>query len=304
MQYLENLGVKHETFCITEFDPQMLFLPHSHKVGNDDKVFEENNFDTIIVFDSGDLKYAGIENLISSLEKPPVLINFDHHNTNNNFGHYNYVMRGASATTEVLFNFYKHIEHTLDNNHATCLLTGLVTDTGNFSNQGTTNSSLMVAAELVRSGAQYDQILKKTMNNKSIRALKLWGLLLSRLTLNKKHDISFTYITRDDIDETGASEKDIEGLANFLNNLGEGKAVVVFRERADGSVKGSMRTTRNDVDVSEIAMSLGGGGHKKSAGFAIENAMINNADDAWALIEPAFESGTGTDVGTKSGTEA
>ncbi len=288
MQYLDELDITHTAYCTTEVPSQLKFLPNSHKVDEDGSIFEKQEFDTICVFDSGDLKYAGIEQRITDLPYAPTIINFDHHYTNTDFGHHNFVMRDAASTTEVLYHYFNHVNAPIDHLSATCLLTGLITDTGNFSNQGTTNRSLHVASELINFGARYDHILDKTMRNKTIRTLQLWGLMLSRLALDEQSQVSYTYITRFDIEELGATEEQVDGLANFLNSLGEGKAILVMRETADGGVKGSMRTVHDDIDVSAWAIALGGGGHTKAAGFFIPNASIANEQDAWALFSPAL----------------
>ncbi len=297
MQYLKTINTQHLPFCTTPISAEFLFLPEAHKVTFDTNIFEEHEFDTICVFDTGDLKYAGIEEILEKLPYKPVIINFDHHLTNTNYGDYNFVIPTAASTTEVLYTYFNHIGVHIDEPTATCLLTGLITDTGNFSNQATTTESVGIAADLLRRGARFDTILNKTFRNKSVRGLHIWGTMLSRLTRNEEHDISYTYVTREDLREAQVGDEEIDGLSNFLNSLGEGKAILVMREMEDGSVKGSMRTTHDDVDVSAWAVKLGGGGHKKAAGFTIANARIATSDDAWNLFAPALTDTTTSENG-------
>ena len=79
----------------------------------------------------------------------------------------------------------------------------------------------------------------------------------------------YTFVTQDDLQKFSLSETDAEGMSNFLNAISEGKAGLIIKEVEKDKWKGSFRTTRNDVDVDRIAKALGGGGHKKAAGFTV-----------------------------------
>ena len=156
---------------------------------------------------------------------------------------------------------------------ATSLLTGIITDTDNFSNPATSAASLKVAGELLRIGANLKLINKKVTQNKTVNLLKLWGEVFSRLNKNESLGLVYTYITRADFERYGISDSEAEGIANFLNNLGEAKIALILKETPDGKVKGSLRTTKDDVDVSSIAQRLSGGGHRKAAGFTTEGTI-------------------------------
>lgn len=292
MQYLKRMKKKHSAYCKTPVPQELMFLPDAHRVGWDKRIFTQQKFDTIVTFDTGDLVYAGLADILPTLPYQPTIINIDHHYTNTRYGQHNFVMVDAASTTEVLYHYFKHIGAPIDPDMATALLTGLVTDTGNFSNQATTTRSVGIASELLRAGAQMDIVLAKTFRNKTIRGLKMWGLMLSRLTHNQEHDIAYTFVRQEDLALSGVSYEEVDGLSNFLNSLGEGKAILVLYELGDGTVKGSMRTTRDDVDVSRWAKRLGGGGHKKAAGFTIENARITDGASAWAIFESALSEPT------------
>ena len=173
---------------------------------------------------------------------------------------------------------------------ALALLTGLITDTENFSNPGTTEHSLKVASELIRHGANFNSLKNWFLHDKPVEALKLWGVALSRLTKNESLDIVYTFITLEDLKTHNASEAESEGIANFLNSAGEGRASLVLKETWDGKIKGSFRTTRDDFDVSLIASALGGGGHKKASGFLIADGIDEALAKIWETIEKTKES--------------
>lgn len=288
MQYLRRIGKKYTAFCTTAIPADLLFLPGSREFTSDVGIFSRTAFDTICFFDTGDLRHAGVETLMQSLPYRPTIVNIDHHHTNTLFGTHNLVLTDAASTTETLYHFFQENHIAITSDMATAILTGLVTDTGNFSNQATTPTSVRIAADLMAAGADFGTILSNTSRNKSMRALQLWGLMLSRLTYVAEHHVTYTFIRREERDAMGATDDDIDGLANFLNSLGEGRAVIVLREIDGDSVKGSMRTTKHDMDVSAIAAYFGGGGHKKAAGFTLKNAQITDAATAWKLLEPAF----------------
>ncbi|MFH1947108.1 MAG: bifunctional oligoribonuclease/PAP phosphatase NrnA [Candidatus Magasanikbacteria bacterium] len=283
--FFDIIGKEYETFCLTEPSQHLASLPHLINPNTSGSIWQNANHDLIIVVDSGDLKYAGVDEYIAKLQHDPIIINIDHHPTNKKFGHHNLIITQASSTTEILYFFFKYNNITITKNMAMALLTGLITDTENFSNSGTTENSLRVASALIHRGANFNQVKTWFLKNKPITALKLWGVVLSRLTINETYEIIHTYITQNDIMSHGGNEEESEGIANFLNNLNEGRASLILKEKEDGKFKGSFRTTRDDVDVSKIASELGGGGHKKAAGFTIEGPVDSAFVQIWTAVE-------------------
>ncbi|EKD43482.1 MAG: Phosphoesterase, RecJ protein, partial [uncultured bacterium] len=132
----------------------------------------------------------------------------------------------------------------------------------------TSESAMAAAGDLIRRGGNINLINEHVVRNKSINLLHLWGAVLNRLNKHEALDMVYTYITQADLTTHLVSENDSEGIANFLNNLDEGKMALILKETSDGKIKGSFRTTKDDVDVSALAKKMGGGGHKKAAGFS------------------------------------
>lgn len=246
------------------------------------EVLQTYTFDTVIVLDSSDLWYTGIADYLAILkQKNCTLINIDHHETNDYFGDINYVQPHASSTTQILYELFKAYNIPVNKHSASCLLTGIITDTGTFSNGATTLGAIDTAADLLNQGARFPKIITHLTKNKSINTLRMWGKILSRLQKNEVYDIAILVIKKDDLDEYQLDNEAADGLANFLNNLTGVKAALVLREIGDGKIKGSFRTTRSDVDVSRIACYFGGGGHRKSAGFTIEGNLIEESGRWW-----------------------
>lgn len=270
-QYLISLKKEITIFCDSEVPEKLKFLDHADLFSQNKDVL--NEAETIVIMDVGDLRYAGVQDIIPKLGA--TIINIDHHPTNDEFGHINLVNIQACATSEILYNFFKIIGFKIDRNMATSLLTGLINDTDNFSNPATTESSLTVASQLLRLGANLNLIHNNLIRNKSINTLRLWGVVLGRLTKKEGIDLVYTYLTNKDTLKYGISETEVEGISNFLNKLDGTKISLLIKETMDGKIKGSFRTTSDDTDVSSLAKKMGGGGHKKAAGFTTEGTIEN-----------------------------
>ncbi len=273
--WLTSLNKKVDIFCTTKLSSKLEFLPNSNKIKTDTNIWNNQDIDLVIVCDSGDLGYAGISEHIKKLNKNIKIINFDHHNTNNYFGDLNMVIDTEASTTAVLYRFFYYNKVKINRDMATSLLTGLVTDTNHFSNSATTKTSLHIASKLVEFGADIKKIRKHIVKDKNIGGLKLWGTVLSRINHDKKLDLVYTHISQEDIKKHKATESDVEGVANFLNSLNEGSFALILKELEDKKVKGSFRTTQDNLDVSAMAKHFGGGGHKKAAGFTIDVDIEN-----------------------------
>lgn len=269
LNWLLREGKEVRIFC-ADLPPHLFrYLDNVHRYTNDPSVFTEA-YDVVIVFDSGDLRYCGVAEHMPHLAPGYLLVNIDHHVTNEHFGHLNLVHTDASSTAEVIHRFYEANNIVVDPKMATSLLTGLLTDTGHFSNAGTTPGSMDAAGKMFAAGARHQDIAGHLLNNKSVSSLKLWGLALSRLQYNPKLDVVSTYILKDDLVE--ASNDVAEGISNFLNAVtGEVDTILVLKELPTGEVKGSFRSATRDI--SKLAKLLGGGGHKKAAGFTVKGKI-------------------------------
>lgn len=281
--YFKDQKTPHVLFCVDTLPEYFKFLPYSEVISSEEKHFTEKEFDLIIVLDCGDLEYAGVHEHFRKIRGLPIVINIDHHQSNACFGHINLVHPIASSTSEIIYHFFDYHRHPIDKEIATCLLTGILTDTGSFSNLATTPSSLVVASKLMVSGGRLKQITENTLRNKSLEQLQLWGRALARIKKDKKTGVVTTVITQKDFEELGIDDTGTEGISNFLNNVDNAKAIIVLREKEKGIVKASLRTTHPDVDVSALAKKFGGGGHKKAAGFSLKGKIVETKD-GWRIV--------------------
>ncbi|MCX6785683.1 MAG: DHH family phosphoesterase [Candidatus Komeilibacteria bacterium] len=287
--YLKAQSKEYRLFCVDQPGEAYNFLPLNHEITTNPEVFKDS-FDAIIVVDSGDLKYAGIEQYLNK-SNCGVLINIDHHVSNNQFGDVNLVLTGASSASEIVYQLFRAWQFPINKEVATALLNGIIFDTGVFSNSATTLSALETASHLLNLGARAGEINANTLRNKSLGMLKLWGRAFERLDFNQQYNWAFTVLTQADFAECGVAGEAGDGLTNFFNELAGVKVVLVLIELPDCLIKGSLRATSEDVDLSEIAKrwgspkfgGAGGGGHKKAAGFTIAGRLLYN-EGRWQII--------------------
>ncbi len=273
-KFLEALGKENTVFSLGSIPNSANFLPDRKKIRSNFSELNLADYNLLVILDCGDLKQTGIERELLDLPPSLSIINIDHHQTNENFGVLNIVDAESSSTSEIIFNLFRELHFPIDKNIATCLLTGLITDTANFSNPATTFASLEAAGQLLSKGANLREISAYVLKNKSLSVLKFWGTILSRLTENKKWGVVTTVITNEDLALANLNEEALEGITNFLNNLRGAKMVLVLRATGDGKIKGSFRTTAPNIDVSRLAKAFGGGGHAKAAGFTISGKLV------------------------------
>lgn len=274
-EYVNNMGKPVSIYNISPINQRLSFLPQASVVTNDQKIFAIPET-LVVVLDCGDLKRAGIHAIPGNWKQN--IINIDHHNRNSMFGRINFVKTESAATSLLIYHLFKINSVKINNNISTALFTGIYEDTGGFTNSATSAEAMAAAGDLLRLGANWKIITQVELKNKTVGALRLWGKALERLTRHEATTITYTYILQADLIESEADDSETEGIANFLNNLENSGVALMLKETEDGRIKGSFRTTHDHIDVSEMARKLGGGGHKKAAGFMFEGKMDEAID--------------------------
>jgi phosphoesterase RecJ-like protein len=198
------------------------------------------------------------------------LLNIDHHVTNTGFGTVNLVDTDAVATSEIIFDLLQDMEVPLDEPLATCLLTGIVTDTRSFTTSSTTPRALEVSSELVKAGASLIEVNENYYKSKSLGTLRLWGKILDQMQLEGRLVWSVDSLEMREQCRAGFSNGD--GIVNLLASVREASAAIVFIEKESQRVEISIRS-RPGVDISPIAVHFGGGGHPQAAGAMLEESL-------------------------------
>jgi phosphoesterase RecJ-like protein len=281
---LQNMGKKVTVFLPASVPKGFRFLPGTEFIITNPALINWRDFDLFLCVDAAEPALTGLADKFTERPASLTTVNFDHHLTNPEYGDLNLVDRMAPATCAMLYEWFQAAEYHIDRRIATCLLTGILTDTGSFSNPATNEIALETSAQLLLRGASVGVILNKVVKNKSLPELKLWGRAFERLHENETLGLVTTVITKQDIEELGVTNEALEGVANFLNDLQGYRGVLVLKEQTDGTIKGSLRTTRDDVDVSELAKLFGGGGHRKAAGFTTKGFLVEGPN-GWEIKE-------------------
>jgi phosphoesterase RecJ-like protein len=235
-------------------------------------------YDLIIALDAGDEQRLG--DAYANLPAPiPSVINIDHHITNTCYGDINLVLPEATATVEILFELFEALGLLLDKPLAVCLLSGLVTDTLGFRTAGVTGRTLQIAAKLVETGANLYEVTTKALTLKPMSTLLLWQKGFNNMHL--EDGLLWTSINSGEREESGHYDSGSTGLSNMLAQVYQAPVSAVLVEMADGRVSVSFRC-RPPYSVSELAASLGGGGHHLAAGCTVDGPL----EEAVALVIP------------------
>lgn len=281
---LASVGKSATIFCPDPAPPTLAAMPRIHELVGGGDALRGRMFDVIVICDSGDLEYSGVADMLDRWRaSASTLVVIDHHATNTAYGDVNCVVTDAASTTEVITRLLTANGVLVPPAAATCLLYGLVTDTDGFTNPATSPSAVATAAQLMAAGARIGPILRAVYRMKPIDALKLWGRALERLTIHPVWDIATTILLPEDFTDCKDGIERSEGLSNFLQTVIPAHAILVLKDDGTGTVRGSLRTQRNDVDVGRLAEALGGGGHRKAAGFGMPGKIVRSGD-RWCLI--------------------
>jgi len=281
---LEKIGKKPAMVCKDPVPQPFLFLPRMEKVQPD---FLFGDFDIILVIDCGDIRRTGFDERLKNFakKKRKTLINIDHHPKNDlhKIANINLIDFKASSTSEIIWELLLKMKVEISKDIATALFTGLYTDTGGFKHSNTTSKTLKIAAALMRYGARAKLVSKNVSLSKTVPAMKLWGVALSRLHRNSDLKISSSVITQKDLSSCGAKGEDIAGVVNLINTIPDSRAAILFYETEDKKIRASIRTEDDKTDVSRLAQIFGGGGHKKASGFTI-NGHFNFRGAEWEIV--------------------
>ncbi len=126
-------------------------------------------------------------------------------------------------------------------------------------------------------GVTLTELRQFLFERRGLQSLKLIGEVLTRLYRHPRYNLAVTYLTEEDVERHGVDSGDLEGIANLLNSIGDAK-VMLFLKSGNGVIRGSFRTTSEDVNVGKLAEIFGGGGHRKAAGFTIPGALRIEGD--------------------------
>jgi phosphoesterase RecJ-like protein len=266
---LRRMGKRVHVVNHDHLPRQYRFLPFAKAYRASDSIPPH---DVCIVLDAGD--FSRIREG-ARREEFGILVNIDHHYSNNHYGDYNLVMPKASATGEVVYKLIKALKVKIDKPIAESVYTSVVTDTGGFRHSNTTPAVLRLAAELMESGADGAEVVGKVFSGITKEAMELTRVSLGNIRLYDHGRIGTMTLTRRELQKTGAVEDDTENLVNSIRKIGTVQVAAFLKEREDGKAKLSLRSDGKTVNVALIAKRFGGGGHTYAAGAVLLGPLSN-----------------------------
>lgn len=228
---------------------------------------------------------------ISHFRSRAGLINIDHHPTNPKFGDLNLVEPHATSTAELIFQLLKEAGYALSPDVGKCLYTGLITDTGGFRFSGVNSRTLELGAEIVASGFEPYEVARRLFEEYPFTRLLLERVMLERMEMLVDGSLCLSTLYVEDFDRLGADKADTENLVDRLREIRGVEAGVLITEMSESLTRVSLRS-KGRLDVSVLAKSFGGGGHRHAAGIKtalspheIKEKLIRAIEKA--LVAPA-----------------
>ncbi len=278
--WLETIGKKPQSVCKDMIPGTCSFLKRSE---NYLTTFDYEDYDLIITVDTSSPEQFGFngELLEKIVSGPTPLIIIDHHKTNRTCGKVNIINDKAASTTLIIHSLFRIFDVRVTPAIATCLLSGLYGDTGSFMHSNTDSESMEIAAELIQKGADHTRIVKNLFKTRPLEQLYLWGKIFSEAAMTDK-DIVVAAVQDKDYERLHTDPQSLNGVIDYLNSVKDSKISALLTEDNKGNIKGSLRTRRDDIDLTEIAKDFGGGGHKKASGFTIPGRLKKELH--WKII--------------------
>lgn len=272
--YLDKMGVENEVLCHHEPPRNLKFLPGASRIRQTPK---KEKYDLGIVLD-----LDAVERLGSTAEffnQCQRLVVIDHHIPHEKPGDLRIIDTSAPATAVILTRLLIELGANITPDIATCLITGIVTDTGSFRFRNTSPESLSLSSYLLERGGALTQVQEEIFQSKSLGSVRLLGRALEGMQLVCNDQIAWATVSAQDFEEANASDVDTEGFVNELLFITSVQMAAILREPKRGKIRCSLRS-RGDWDVALVARKFGGGGHRNAAGCTIEGTL----EEAEALV--------------------
>ncbi len=282
---LRGRGLSVRLACADPVPPELHFLP-GHEAYTADGPGDEQ---LILVVDASDLERIGRVYRADRFAAVPV-VNIDHHVTNLRFGDLNYLDPKAS-TAELILDLLTAWGAEIDKIVATCLLTGMVTDTRGFRTNSATAEVLRATVRLVDAGASLPAIMDAVFNHRPLELLRLWGLAMAAAQV--ADGVLWVEVSQEMLRQAQATPAAAKGLANFMSTFDGPCVTVILRELETRQVEVSFRS-RPSVDVSGVALAFGGGGHPQASGCLVSGRLRDVRDRVLAALQVAILEQTGS----------
>ncbi len=224
-----------------------------------------------------------LENAADVARRARVVASFDHHPSRREFADVSVRREGSAAAAVLIDGFLcaAHIPVTPD--VATCLLCGIVTDTGRFQYQNADAEAFACAAHLVSCGAEPARIALEVYQSQRIEYLHLESLVMGRIRTFCAGKVACSYARAADLTGLGVSQDECDGLVDVVRSVMGVEVCLFLKEVGDGCVRGNLRS-KGPLDVSGVAAAFGGGGHAAAAGFTCRGSIEDALNRALPML--------------------
>ena len=242
------------------------FLPYFNRI----KKKMDYDESLVIACDCGSLERLGF-----TLEGRDI-INIDHHASNAHYGSVNVILSTYASASQVAYRLFSSI-YKVTKESATCFYAALLSDTRYFTTSSVSREVFRVASELVDLGAEPARIASNFTQRRSLASLRILERALHSLKLYMEGKVAVLRIDPEDIEATGATMPDMDGIVDYARSLAVVEISVLLISLSDGTVRVSLRS--KGANVSKIAAHFGGGGHKEASGFTLHNMQTQEIVD-------------------------
>lgn len=263
-----------------DFPDFLAWLPGSESV----KIFEKDTENCTKILEEAEIIFTldfnafhrtgEMEHTLAKLKAPFIMI--DHHQKPDDYAAYTYSDTSFGSTCEMVYNFILFLgkKGDLDKTIATCLYTGILTDSGSFRFPKTTGNTHRIVAELIDLGAENTEIPVLLFDNSSYSRLQLLGRALQNMKVFEEHKTTYTSLTQDELDSFDYVKGDTEGIVNYGLSIKGIVFTAIFIENKDEKIIKISFRSQGGFDVNQFARDhFNGGGHSNAAGGRSETSM-------------------------------
>ncbi len=282
--YLDGIGKTNEVLCHHGAPQNLKFLPKVATI-KQQPLLDEYDLGIIVDLDAMD-RLGRTEPFFGKCKR---LIVIDHHLPHDAPGDLRIVDSSEPATALILTRLFLELGANITPEMSTCLLTGIVTDTGSFRFRNTTPDALSLSAILLEHGGDINRISEEVFQSKTISSVRLLGHAIETMRLDCDSRLAWSSLSNHDFVVAGALDEDTEGVVNEMLFITSVQIAALIREPKPGKVRCSFRS-RGDYDVAEAARHFGGGGHKNAAGCTFELPLVEAEELVVRRLKACLES--------------
>ncbi|MBU4331729.1 DHH family phosphoesterase [Patescibacteria group bacterium] len=263
---------------------KIFITPQNGFFAPEDVLIENSNFifDLTFVLNTQDLDALGkiYEDNTEFFYETPI-INIDYHPNNEYFGQINLINLVATSTSEIVYSLIEALDKNLiDEDVATALLTGVISETKNFKSLEITPQTLITTSKLITLGGRREEIVENLYRTKTITDLKLWGRVLARLELSKKEPrLVSSSLTLQDFEKSGASKDTLlEVIDELIVNIPKAEIIILLYEEKEKDITVLVTSYNKNIDVFGLTSEFKPQGSKDKVRFSIKGKSVLEAE--------------------------